>query len=499
VKTDAQWAAWLADPLARRVTLLDVTALIGATETPIYLSLGADYTTAPTDTPANTTYQGIASAGTLFTEELALPLPGSRPGGGGLSSGRVTVSNPNGVRYAWFDYVWANRRVVGWLGDPSWPFADFRIIFDGTVADIAPDTDAFVLKLGDKLQRLNGPLSEVKVGGNSTNKDELVPNIFGEVHNVPPRLVDAAQLKYQVHNGQVEGTIEVRANGVPVDIFNSPSTGTFRLKLDNQGGQITASVKGDAPGGVYSNTVSKLVQRLITAYGKASDRLSTADLDLTNFSSFDTAHVQPVGLPAFDRMNVVEACQTLADSVGAELVASPDGKLRLLKVALPPTGPTRSIYPQEIEEGSLQLVDRTAAVASIKLGFCRNWAVQEGLETGIPEQHKTMYATEWLTATAVDETVRVNYRLSSDPPEQQDTCLLRRVDAAAEADRRLAMWKTPRKIFELTVLQSAMDVSLGQVVTIYNKDYGMVNGVNALIIARGVDTRTLRTHLRIIL
>jgi hypothetical protein len=497
MKTQAEWDAWWADETARRVVLIETSALVAGVSTDIYMSAGPAYNTRADEVPANTHYAPIASINGAFFVE-ALEINGS---GGGLSAGEIGISNPNGVRDAWLraTWTWKNRPLRAYVGDASWDRDDFDLIFDGISANLLPkDSNSHALKLRDKSQQLNTPITEQKLGGTGPNRDMIIPLCFGSVHNFSPLLVDPVTLEYAGHNGQVESIFEVRDLGVPLPdgVDASPLTGRFQL-LEPPVGAITATIQGDAPGGVYSNTVSKLVQRLVKAFGTPSRRLTDADLDTSNLAAFEAAHPQPVGLPVYDRLFVGEACRQLASSLGAQVSFSRLGKLRLLKLHLPAANPTRSVYPKHMLRGELIPVDRTEAIAAVKLGFNRNWTMQPGLQTGIPPEHKALFDTEWLTSTAVDPTAQADNQLSADP-EQEGTLLLRRVDADAEAQRRLNMWKTPHTMYEFTGLHELMDLELGDVITVYHHRYDMENGVNAVVVSVGPIWDKAQNKVRII-
>lgn len=473
--TDAEYLVWLKSPSAIRIVLIEAVASVAGVETTRYMATGG-YVTAPTDTPANTVYQPIVSTGIQFTEQLSLTNDAS------LSAGDIEIGNVAGVRDSWLSDVWANRPVQAWIGDPRWPRADFRMIFNGIIGDVAPKgRDKIALKLRDKLQRLNTPVTETKLGGATPNKDALIPLLFGEAHNITPLLIDPATLGYQVHGGPVEGIFEVRDNGIPVTATVHNTTGKFELAA-SPAGAITVSAQGDKLAGTYSNTIAQLVQRLVTGYGKSSDRFTTADLDTANLAAFDSAHAQPVGIPLTDRTNVLTACQALASSVGAQIIMSRLGLLRLIQIALPAVGTPVEIRPQHMMELDLAPVERTSVVASVKIGFCKNWTVQPGLQTAIPAQHKDLYADEWLTTTQTDTAVQAAYRLDAEPV-QQDTMLLCRTDADTEAARRLDLFKVPRTIYQVQCTAEMLTLELGQAVTVYNYRFGMSDGVLGMVVS----------------
>lgn len=495
--TDAQFTDWLKSQAASRCVLIEATAQVNGVETTIYMGT-RPFTTRPTDAPANTTYLPIATVGTLFTERLLLE------GDGSLSTGTLEVDNIGGERDSWGGpgYVFTNRSIRARLGDDRWTLAVLPLssrIFDGVTADIAPaGRSKFTLKLRDKLQRLNTAISEAKLGGAGEAQDALLPIGLGQMFNVTPLLIEPGILKYQVHAGRIDSIIEVRDNGAPVAFTADLATGTFTLAAA-PAGAVTVSFRGDkAP--TYGETAAQLVKRLVTGYGKVSDRFTDDDIDLANFAAFDAAHPQGMGLYATDRLNVLNACQMLVGSLGAQLVMSRLGKLRIIKIALPGAGTPFVIRPEHVVhtkegESTLQPTGRTAAVGAVKLGFCKNWTVQEaGTLAGIPDRHKDLFANEWRTTTKSDVATLAKFKLNAEPV-QQDTMLLTRADAEAEAQRRLDLWKVPRTTYEFDGVPELLQLELGQAITVYNPRFGMAAGVPGIVISLAPDWNTGRVKV----
>jgi hypothetical protein len=477
--TDLQFQDWLNNDASIRIVLIEATVNTGGNDVVRYLSSGA-YANGAADTPANTAYQPLVCGGIPFTEQINLDNAAS------LSFGDIELYNPDGVIDAWLDDVWVNRPVKAWVGDARWERSEFRLIFDGVLADIdSKSRDKLNLKLRDKLQRLNTPLTDVRLGGVATNADAVVPLCFGEVHNITPVLTDASVLEYQFHAGLCERLIEVRDNGTPVPITVDLTLGKFRLNA-NAAGTVTASVQGDKFGGTYINTVPALIKRLVTGFGKASDRFTTSDIDTANFAAFAAAHPQPVGLYATDRVNVLVACQQLASSIGAQLVMSKEGLLRLVKVSFPAVGTPTEIRPHQFVERSLKVASRSTPVGAVKLGYCKNWTVQDGLLTDLPAEHKELYAMEWLTASAQDAATQSLYKLSAEPV-QQDTLLLTDADAINEASRRLAIFKVPRVTYQFQGTASLMLLQLGQAATLYSSRFGLAAGKTGMVTSLAPD------------
>lgn len=461
--TEYQFIAWLEQPAATRMVLIEVQVSVGGVETTRYLS-SRNYVTGAADTPANTQYLPYVQGGLAFTEQIGLT------GAAGLSVGDIELGNADGRIDSWLLDVWANRPIKMWLGDPAWSRADFQLVFDGLVSDVgSASRDTINLVLRDKMQRLNTPILEAKLGGTTENKDEVLPVPFGECHNVRPLLSDT-NLLYRFGcpiewvMGGAEFGPEARYNAKPVSITPDLAAGRFRLTLNPLGSTVTCSVQGDNVGG-YAPRIAPLVQRIATGYGKATGRLTVDEIDTANFAAFDVAHPQVVGRYVEDRTNQAVVIQELAASVGAQALMSRLGKLRLVQIALPAAGTPFAIGPQHMRERSLRPAQRLPAVAAAKVAFDRNYTVQENLTSDIPQLHADLYATEWLTETAIDTAAQALYRLTDDPV-QAETCLKRRSDAAAEAARRQALYGVPRTVFEFDGEPALQRLELGQAVTL---------------------------------
>lgn len=473
--SDEQFIAWLKSPSRRLCVLFEAVASVGGVETTRYLS-DTGYTTRPTDAPADTYYAPRIIGGGRVIERL------SRDGGpAAMSFGDVELNNADRALDGWLADVWANRSGKMWVGDVTWPRADFRLVFDGINANLLPGgrPDVLHLAVRDKLQRLNTAVTETKLGGASTNADRLVPIALGEFHNVEPLLADKATLTYQVNGAAIEDVIEVRDGGAPVAITKALADGKFSL---NQASfwVVTCSVQGGKLAGVYVKTVAKLVELLATQYG--TDPFDAGDLDAANLATFDAAHPQPVGRPLLQRENVLAVCQEIAASVGAQVVMSATGTLRLIKIALPATGTPTSVT-EAMMTGSLQIAERVPVQAAIRLGYCRNWTPQSGLQTGIPAEHKDLFAQEWLTSTARDAGVAADHKLTQEPVQQVDTLLQVKADADAEAARRVALWKEPRTVYSYDGAPQLLLEELGGYQTLTHSDFDLAGGADGQIVA----------------
>lgn len=484
--TDQEYEQWLLQQSSIKTVLIDAWANVGGVETPFHLS-NRTYTS---ETHIN--YDVCVKGGVSFEDQLSLT------GEPSIGSGDIELSNENGLRDEWLTYVWKNRRITVRIGDPRWDYADFRLVFDGVISHFtSTNSNNLIIQLLNKLDRLNEPALSVKLGGSGTNADKLIPAVLGEVHNITPLLINNDQT-YQVHSGPIEDIIEVRDNGDPrSDIVESLSTGQFTVDEFAVVGQITASVQGTKDG-VYYNDIANLVKILAKNYGPSYQRFVDSDLDLDNLDAFSLAHPDPVGIYIDSEQGVLAAAQELAKSVGAQIICTSLGKLRLVQLAIP-TSSGKELTPNDFDYRTLRISETTQVKAAVKLAYCKNYTVQtSGLAAGLPVSSLDLFKEEWLTVTEQDSAVASLYRLTEEP-EQENTLLLRTVDATAEAVRRLEMWKVPRQVFEMECRAHMLLTELGDTLTIKHPRYGLQDGKNGIVIGVSRDWLRGRAVIKVLI
>lgn len=473
--TDANFILWLQSSDAIRLALVEVTARIAGAETVLYLA-SRPFVTGATESPANTGYEPCIVGSLSVSEQLSLD------GQASISYGDIEIDNRAGRRDAWLGYVWVNRTAKIYMGDPRWPRSDFRLVFDGVVGDIdSRSAEVLNLRLLNKLERLNTPVADAVLGGVTANKSRLLPTAFGECFNITPLLTNPTTLEYQVHGAAIEDIIEVRDNGMPVTVTKFVATGKFTLSQAPVG-TITASVQGDKPA-AYGNTIASTVQRLATGYGVAAMRFTASDLDSASLAAFASANPQPIGLYASDRTNVLVACQQLAASVGAQVVMTSAGLLRLVQLALPAAGVPTALSADDMDYHTLSVSQRPDVRASCVLGFCTNWTMQDtGLAGGVPAANAALLGAPALAVVSTDSAVAGVYRLDA-APVQINTLLLVESDAQAEALRRRDLWKTPRMVYSARCRAGLLLTELGDAVTLTHARFGLSAGKTGQVVS----------------
>jgi len=477
--TDEQFAAWLESNTALRCMLFEVGSSSGTR----YLS-----STMYNSSSATTRYDAVVAGGLQVVESISMEADAS------LSVGDIEIYNNDGARDSWLDDVWANQPVLAFLGDVRWDRADFRQVFKGVVIDIGcKSRDRLNLRLTNQLERLNTPVTDVKIGGNAPNPDAVEPELLGEGHNFTPVQTNPNTLEYAF--GGTERLIEARVDARPREITVDLAARRFKFTSAVEGGQVTCSAQGIKYNGVYINTIGMLVQYLVTQRGKASTRFTADELDTAQLAAFEAAHPQPVGLPLLERANILPTIQQLASSIGAQLVPSMAGKLRLIQFAIP-TSASIEIRPSQQIDRSITIANRTEVQAAVKIGYNRNWTVQNNLQTLLSARDKELYSQEWLSVTSSDAAVQAAYRRDAEPV-QIDTCLLRKVDAQAEADRRLAIVKVPRTTYRFEAPANQLLTELGAAVKLFSNRFGLAGGKPGLVTSRSVNWGTLRITMEV--
>lgn len=436
-----------------------------------------------------------------------------------VTYGDIELQNSNGELDDYLNiskYIWSNRSIKVYYGDPRWSvtsIADlghatientFELIYDGIIEDCLSRNRGVVnLVLRDKLQNLNVSITERTIGTTGvwgttpqTNQDAIQPLIFGEVYNITPVLVDPSLLKYRFNDdlSEAERLIEIRDSGVP--IYNSLDTsgatvstsgGTFSL-TQKPAGTITCSVQGVKTNfdvssnsvlspASYRNTIPDIIRLMVTSYGDADKRFTSAEIDNSSFKSvidwFGT-DVPACGIAILDRENLLQVVQELASSIGCQVYVNRKGILKLLRLGITSTS-SATIEDKDILLNSLSIKEKTNFIGAVKLAYCKNYTLQTNLTTFIPETSREDFATEWLLKTVVDTSVANLYKLTTEPPKKE-TYLITTATTQKEAERLLNYYKKQRTIYKFTTTSKFISLNLGDWITLKHNRFNLKNG-----------------------
>lgn len=469
--TDEQFDNWLGSNEKTLVTLVEVSPVHPGTGQAVPTYLSSRPYSGSSLSGAVTQYLPVVVGGMEFTGDI--PLDGSAS----ISYGDIEVENGSGEFDHWLSLVWGMTPVTVLIGDLSWQLQHFRVVFTGVVGSLESRSSSTLnLTIFDNLQKANTPISEAKIGGTLSNKDELLPVTLGECFNVEPVLVNPAQLEYAVNPRGVQAILSVRDNGVPVAVYE---TGYGRFKLSaSPAGQITASVVGDVggAGGQGPFTPGSLTKLLLSDYGSTYSKFQPSDFDDQSFTQLDTDKPYTVGIYMRDRKNLLATCQEILSSVSAHLVCHSTGKLRVVRL-FDDAPPAVAFGQSDIVSGTLEIPEIPPVQTTVNLDYNRNWTVQSsGLATSLAPEAAELLGKEWLTATASAPQTVVALHKRTEEPKHQQTALAKRVDAESEAQHRLAFWSVQRKVIQAEFLHRALMVELGDRVLVQHSRFGLAEG-----------------------
>jgi hypothetical protein len=254
--------------------------------------------------------------------------------------------------------------------------------------------------------------------------------------------------------------------------------GTFPTSYWNGAAQLGTAV--------YRNTVAELVRFLVTEYGDSRLQFANTELDIAGLVRFDLQNRQPVGIYLDSRANVLDVCTQLASSVGARVTVNRQNKLTLVKLNLPQATGGTTVTAADMQEKTLAITAMPTPVASVKLGYCKNWTVQSTLAGGLDQTSVQLFQQEFLTVTRTDSAAAANYFLFTDPVEE-DTLLLVGYDAVTEANRRLNMFNVQRKELTYSAYYGLIFEELGAAQTLVHPRFGLSSGVTGQIVSIAID------------
>lgn len=227
----AQYKAWLEKPGKARCVLIVLqfvgkVAATGAQTTYNAFVSNMPYVTKPTDIYPNQIFDDCITQIPNFTRRMNEQLAGRST----QSAGDLIIANENGVRHTWKRMNWNGQPIVQYLGDPSWDFADFRVILNGVVDDVYDARERKIgFRISDKTALLQRDLMLATIGGSGPAANSVMPIAFGDVvFNISPVLEDAINLIYRLSATRQTSVTEylsscerVRENGAELKAVNT--------------------------------------------------------------------------------------------------------------------------------------------------------------------------------------------------------------------------------------------------------------------------------------
>ena len=445
-------------------------------EVSLYFS-GEGFVTSPTDTPANT----------LFEPRLVEPISFSRSmfssgkiGGFSVPGfGELILTNADGGLDDFATYAWDGRSVEVKVGEDGAAYQYYFTIFTGQSRTVEFD-DLFIrVILRDDQNDFDIDYPDslyAGTGGNEGSAElsgQAKPHCYGQVHNIEPVLVDAANNVYQVHDGPIEAIDAVYESGVEVhagQITKDLANGRFTLN-NNVNGVITADVRGSKPGGTYLSTVADIIEHLVEDHAGFT---YPGDFDTASFTALNTANSAVVGIYDRETTTLASVLDRLINSIGGFYGFDRAGKFQVGRVELP-TGTAAA----EFDSTTIIEVTRLASAVpnhQVRVNFNRNYRVMSESDFGasITDAKRDALVRDFSVVTATDATILTPYPNAS--ALIVDTLLATSAAASTEASRLLTIYKTQRDFYKILVKTQPYTLKLNDVVKITFNRYNLASG-----------------------
>lgn len=346
--------------LGDTLTLAEIVAYNkrSATAETIRLVHGGNFTTRPSETPANTYYDQRLKNPVGIRRNIAAP--GAIFGRASVAFGELQALNQDGSLDYLLDYAFDGREITIRRGRERGAYpSQFPAILVASAAE-SNVGNIWRLQVRDKRYELSVPLESTKYAGTNILPEGLEgvegdlkgkpkPFLFGSVRNIAPPMVNTAKLIYQVNNGAVQEISAVYDMGVALtqgsaysSLFElenvEPSAGQFRVyaaggyfRLGSRSiGVVTCDVLQGA--NAAARTAGQFFVQLMGVAG-----FSSGDWSATDVTTLDSVQPAVLGYWTMDEVKVGDVLDKVAKTIGGWWGPDRDGVFRLKRITAPRT------------------------------------------------------------------------------------------------------------------------------------------------------------------
>lgn len=484
-------------------------SLFGGIDT-VYLS-DQGYTTKPDASVPDRHFPAVVKNALSFDASI---ISGDEFGIASSSYGSMMIYNGDGRLDYLSELQWSGRRVVVKAGARSFPYDDFTTVFDGTVAAYEQDDDNIVLTITDNRAKtdtiLTVPTYEGTGGleGGDDLEGKNKPLCFGEVYNIEPVLVDAANLVYQIHHGSMDAVLAVRDSGVALtpggnvaDITLAvPSAGTFVTQLSGgyiklgstPAGRITADAQGSNDN-AYVSTGPDIALEVLR-YRLGAKSFMNTEIDLGAFASLETVLSGAMGIYLRDRVTASEVIDRLLLPCACYWTFTRLGVITCGAVQ-PVTEGDFSFNEDSVADEGVQVVASIPPSWRISVGYQPLGVIQseDELAAATTVADRAFLTEEYRSVTSEDETLKT---LNTAATERAFyTCFAAKADAEGLLTRLRMIYATTRKVYRAPIYNALFRSYLGGSVTLTYPRHGLASGKHCLVVGVSEDTEAGQTNM----
>ena len=478
--------------------------IAGGVPVDIHLS-DRGFTSDPDDAlPVNTYWEARLQSGYNFESSL---FRGEEPEGRSeVGRGEIVVANSDGFYDSVLNYGWDGRTLEAWTGLSDAPFSSFVKKLDATVESIEWSETLLTFKVRDK--RFNTERSIAVnlyegtggLDGNSDIANFPKPQVYGEQFNIRATLVDPANLIYQVHDRLTSAIFAVRDKGVALTLdgdvttvsilttsvsagtyVTSLSTGVFKLGA-SPSGLITSDVRGDAVGG-YVSTTAAIARRIVTSRLTGQQLSDPDDLDISSIDALTSTQSATVGIVITPGRKTADVLDDLFIAIGSFWYFTRTGDFAVGRLENP-SGLTSTRTVTESEISSANPLRRTGAVPSWRrrvawkhLGITQS---PDDLAVSVSDDDRAFYSQSSRFSESSDSSIRTTHKLAQD--KVAPGLFANSADADAEASRLLNLHKVTRHFYDVGVVDSMFEFSLGQIITLTYSRFDLSSGKKFIVV-----------------
>lgn len=465
----------------------------------IYAASRVGYASEPTDSPPSTPFRGV-----LQSYSFARSILQNDIGVFTTGTGQLVLDNTDAA-YDFLPRAYsidgrAIRLNVGEYGadyNSVYPLA--RVTSTGWVVDI----DAVTIDLVDYSYKLDVPLQPNLYGGTGAADGgadlagKRVPLAFGSSLSVPAVFLVPASLIYQVHESVVQAITAVYDSGVALTFtadFASYAllaaasvssghystclaAGLFKLGV-SPAGQVTADVQGAKPSGSYLQTTADIVR---WAVANRTTLVDPDDLDTGSFDTVNSTQGAPIDywVGPDDSITVAAFVANVMGGIGGWGGHNRAGKFEVRIFSAPVGAPSRTFTRADMFNGDIKREQLPSNYSPPpwrwRVPYQRCNAVQTNLTTAATAAYKAFAAAEVRLAEAQNTAVIVDYPGAQDP-DPVNAYFSNQTDAAAEATRRLNLFKASAAIYRAFLPRRALRLELGSVIEVTHPRFDLQNG-----------------------
>jgi hypothetical protein len=470
----------------------------------IYVSSIAGYATRPSDALPSQPFRGVLQSYSFDRSILQSDI-----GQFSTSGGSLVISNQDAFYdFLPIDYTIDARPVNIKLSRTDKSYDDAYTLARVTSTGWNITVDAVTIDLIDYGYKIDVPMqvqTYLGTGGLEGTADLMgkrLPLVFGFARDISPVNLIPPLLIRQVCSEQVEDIVNVYDRGAaltkganystyaalvaasvpPSSYVTCKELGLFKMGSEPSG-TVTADVKGINSGG-YITTTADIVRWAVL---NRTQLLANINLSEKTFDEVNAEQSAPIDcyLNPDDGTTVAVFVQELMTGIGGWGGFFRNGLFYVRLFKGPANLPLASFSRKDMFGGDIQKEPLPSNYRPPpwrwRIPYAKCWTVQTDLAGVVAQDHKSFVAQEYRLAEASNNAILVDHPFAQDgqPPKSFFSNL---VDAQAEADRRLQLFRFAKAIYRATFPRRMLQFEIGDEIFIQHERFDLIFGRPMIIV-----------------